>query len=131
LPAIEDDRADQLARLVVEDQIGPEQVGATLIAAAQIDSVTGAAMYAVQAVAASNECRISRWSLLRGKGRTPATPTAGAAAATLGLRRSILSRWMNRDNDDKQRSSGHDADRRTHREYLGTTHRKHGYAGAM
>ena len=72
--AAQDDRCDQLAGLIVEYRIGAQQIGAALIAAAQIDAVARSAMDTEQSVTACDQRWITRRPLLCGKGwgRAPA-----------------------------------------------------------
>ncbi len=68
---VHDDRCDQLAGLIVEHRIGSQEVGAALIAAAQIGAVAHTAMDTVESGAARDQRRITR--------RSHAVPeTAGA-----------------------------------------------------
>ena len=50
LLTVQDDRCDQLARLIVEHQIRSQKVGAALIAASQIDAMACAAVDTIQAL---------------------------------------------------------------------------------
>jgi hypothetical protein len=52
LLTVHDDWRDQLALLIVEHRIGSQEVGAALIAAAQIGAVADAAMHTIEPGAA-------------------------------------------------------------------------------
>ena len=62
--AVRDDRPDQLAGLIVEHRIGSQEVGAALIAAAQIGTMTHTAVDTVQPSTARDQRRITGGSQL-------------------------------------------------------------------
>ncbi len=82
LPSLQDDRSDELAGLVVQHELRPQQVRSTLVSAAQVATVTGPAVDPIEPVAALDHLGIARWPLLGGKGRrSSASPLRRGAGA--------------------------------------------------
>ena len=68
------DRHDQLAGLIVQHQLGAQEVRAAKLAAARVHAVAGAADRRVKRLAALDERRVARRALLRGKRRHASSP---------------------------------------------------------
>jgi hypothetical protein len=80
------DGHDQLGIFVIEDDLRSQEIRSALIAAAEVDAVTALAVDLVKTLAARDNRRVGRGTLLRGKTLSAASTTTATSTSAPGRR---------------------------------------------